>query len=127
MNLLARVSGKGVVFLTRWEGFRSCPYRHEGDVWTQGYGTTSATGHDIGPGSPCINEATARRWLRRDLNHLYLIAVPKKRRLKQCELDALASFAYNLGPGAVSDPKRSTLARRLLSREAIRGPQAHLP
>jgi GH24 family phage-related lysozyme (muramidase) len=37
--------------------------------------------------------------------------------MRQRELDALSSFAYNLGVGAVNDPDFSTLARRLMSSE----------
>lgn len=110
---MIRVSRKGVAFVAGWEGFRSCPYRDSVGVLTIGYGTTEAD-RDI---NGCISEPQARRWLRRSLNRKYLSAVPRVHRMHQWERDALASFAYNLGPAAVSDPGVSTLARRLLSSE----------
>lgn len=107
------VSRKGARFVAGWEGFRSCPYRDSVGVWTIGYGTTEA----IGLGTPCISKRTARRWLRRALDRTYLPAVPRRRRLRKRERDALASFAYNLGVGAVADQGHSTLARRLAGAE----------
>lgn len=108
-----RVSRKGARFVGRWEGFRSCPYRDAVGVLTVGYGTTEAER----PITGCITKRKARRWLRRSLNRKYLPAVPRRRRMRKRERDALASFAYNLGPGAVSDSDFSTLARRLRSKE----------
>ena len=114
--MIARVSDKGARFVGRFEGFRSCAYRDSVGTWTIGFGTTSAV-RPVGPGTPCISEATGRKWLKRALNKLYLPHVPRIRRLKRRERDALASFAYNLGPRAVNDPSYSTLARRLRSPE----------
>lgn len=110
----AEVSTKGVHFVAGWEGFRSCPYwDHIGKVWTRGYGETEG----IHSGSRCVTEAEARWNLRWRLDNQYLPAVPRLGRLKQQEKDALASFAYNCGPGSVNNPSFSTLARRLQSRE----------
>jgi lysozyme len=114
--MLGRASRKGVRFVARWEGFRSCPYRDAVGVLTVGFGTTSAER----PISGCISRETARKWLRQSLNRKYVKAIPRRRRMKQQERDALASFAYNLGPGAVNDPMLSTLARRLLGPEGKR-------
>lgn len=107
------VSKKGAAFVAHWEGFRSCPYLDMVGVPTRGYGETK----DITMRSPCVSEPAARRSLRRRLTRDYLPAVPRRWQMRQCERDALASFAYNLGVGAVSDPRRSTLARRLRSKE----------
>ncbi|MGH2955093.1 MAG: lysozyme, partial [Solirubrobacterales bacterium] len=82
-------------------------------VWTRGYGETEG----IGPHSRCVTKREAGIDLRRRLNRDYLPAVPHLARLRRRERDALASFAYNLGTGAVSDPQGSTLARRLLGPE----------
>lgn len=111
-----KVSQKGAEFVGGWEGFRSCPYRDSVGVWTIGYGTTSAE-RPVNSTTPCITKQKAARWLRRSLNKKYGPAVPRRWRMKQQELDALASFAYNLGPGAVSDESFSTLAERLKSNE----------
>lgn len=107
------VSRKGVDFVAGWEGFRSCPYADAVGVLTVGYGTTGAV-RDI---DGCISEGTARRWLRQDLNHRFLSAIPRAKRMKQQELDALASAAYNLGTGLLTDTTNSSLARRLASSE----------
>lgn len=117
--LISRASRRGVTFIGRWEGFRSCPYRDSVGVWTIGYGTTSAV-RPVNGDTPCISQKTARRWLQRALTQSYVKAIPRRRILKQQEVDALASFAYNLGPGVVSDPNISTLARRLKSKEGRR-------
>lgn len=109
-----RVSRKGAKFVAGWESFLSCPYWDAyGQVWTRGYGNTIG----ITASSPCISERQARRELRRLLNKRFVFAIPRQNKLKQQELDALASFAYNLGTRAVGDPGFSTLARRLHSPE----------
>lgn len=110
---MVRVSRKGTRFVAGWEGFRPCPYRDLVGVWTIGYGETAG----VNSATPCVSERQARKNLRSRLNHDYLSAVPRAKQLKQQERDALASFAYNLGPAAVSDPGYSTLARRLRSKE----------
>jgi len=111
--MATRVSKRGSQFVGGWEGFRSCPYKDSVGVWTIGYGTTSATGHHVGPDSPCIDQDKARRWLAEELNQHCVSAIPRRSLMKQREIDALASLAYNVGPGVVSDPSFSTLARRL--------------
>lgn len=103
-----RVTDRGVRFVAGWEGFRSCPYRDAVGVWTIGYGETlGVTAH-----TPCIRREKARAQLRRRLNQDF--AKPLRnlidRRLNRHELNALTSWAYNVGIGAVAD---STLRRRL--------------
>ena len=109
-------SRRSLDFLTGWEGFRSCPYLDIARVWTIGYGTTSAVVPVSGQ-TPCIGRRQARIWLSRGLEKIYLPAIPRWWRLKARERAALTSFAYNNGPGAVSDPRFSTLARRLMGPE----------
>lgn len=94
-----KVSTKGVKFVGGWEGFRSCPYRDAVGVWTIGYGETS----NVGPNTPCISERAARANLRERLNRDFLPAIPQdvRDRLKQHEVDALTSFVYNVGTGAL--------------------------
>lgn len=109
-----RVSRKGVKFVAGWEGFSSCPYWDaEGEVWTIGYGETRG----VTAWTPCVSKRKARRQLRRRLNRDYLDpirALPV--RLRQCEIDALASAVYNLGPGLL-EPSTG-IGARLRSREA---------
>ena len=105
------VSSRGIRFVAGWEGFRSCPYRDAVGVWTIGYGETRG----VGANTDCISQDKARDQLRERINRDYLPSVPRLNKLKPQEADALTSFAYNLGTGAVSDPGMSTLARRLKS------------
>jgi lysozyme len=74
---------------------------------TIGYGHT---GPDVKPGMK-ITEAEAERLLKQDLHHFedevgWLIAV----NLKQQEFDAIVSFAFNVGAGAL---EHSTFRRRI--------------
>lgn len=102
------VSDQGVAMVARFEGFRSMPYRDLGGVWTIGYGETSPailTRYKDG-----IAQAVALRLLRerldrdyapavRSLNRFYLLRL--KRKLPQEAFDALVSFVYNVGVGAL--------------------------
>lgn len=102
-----RFNRRGVNLIAEFEGFRSCPYRDVVGVWTIGYGTTG----NVGPHSPCITEAVAKNWLRRDAREFgreirRLVRV----RLSNNEYSALVSFAYNVGAGAFAS---STLLRLL--------------
>jgi lysozyme len=102
-----KTSARGVDFIKAFEGFRSKPYLCQASVWTIGYGHTVGVTQD----SPIISEADAAALLQSDLKHyeasvLKLIRVP----LWQCEFDALVSFAFNLGGGAL---QRSTLRQKL--------------
>ena len=109
------VSRKGARFVAGWEGFSAKPYRDSVGVLTIGYGTTLAD-HEI---PDRISRRKARRWLREALNGKYLAPIRELGlELRQHEIDALASAAYNLGPGLIADPAFSTLARRLRSGEA---------
>lgn len=110
------VTKKGARFVARFEGFLSCPYWDQyGQVWTIGYGETQG----IGPHTRCWSKRKARRDLHRRLNHQYNPArLLPHIDFKQCEVNALASLAYNNGPGILTDPSFSTLARRLHSHEA---------
>jgi len=111
-----KVSKKGTNFVAGWEGFLSCPYLDkiaDPPVWTIGYGETKG----VGPNTDCISKEDAKKNLKKRLTNDFLAAVPRKNKMKQHERDAMASFAYNCGVGAVSDPDYSTLARRLKSNE----------
>lgn len=107
-----QLSRKGVRFITGWEGFSSCPYRDAVGVWTIGYGSTAG----VGPSSPCVTKRRARRRLKREINATYAPAVTRliNRNLNQEQFDALCSFVYNVGVGAL---ETSTLRKRLNSGE----------
>ena len=103
-------SQQGQDLIKHFEGCRLDAYPDPasgGDPWTCGFGHT---GPDVVPGLS-VTQAVANQWLRDDLERfekavVELITVP----LDQAEFDALVSFSYNCGAGALAD---STLRRRL--------------
>lgn len=102
-----QTSSEGIRFIKAFEGFSSHPYQCQAEVWTIGYGHTQG----IMPWTPSITEREACNILKQDLIKCEnavnrLISIP----LKQGEFDALVSFAFNLGTGAL---QRSTLRMRL--------------
>lgn len=95
-----KVSDAGALLVARFEGFRSAPYQDSVGVWTIGYGETRGVTRN----SPHVSEPVARAQLRRRLDNDYVppvLAAAKAGglRLRQNELDALASLSYNLGGG----------------------------
>lgn len=112
-----KVSGAGVGLIKEFEGFphNGRPYRDMVGVWTIGYGHTKG----VGPGSGAVTEAQASELLRHELDHAYGppvggIGVP----LHQHQFDALVSFVYNCGPGAIGSQMQ--IGRALRAREYAR-------
>lgn len=105
-----RTSDKGIDLIKEFEGLEQAAYPDPGtggDPWTIGYGHT---GPDVYPGL-WISKLQAEELLVKDLRRFEdaveaLIDVE----LNQNEFDALVSFTYNVGEGALGD---STLRRRL--------------
>ena len=105
-----KISPKGIAHLHEFEGLELEAYPDPGsggDPWTIGYGHT---GPDVHPGL-VISLAFAEELLKNDLQRFEeaveeLINVE----INQNEFDALVSFTYNTGEGALKD---STLRRRL--------------
>ena len=96
----------GIEMIKREEGLRLASYTCPAGVWTIGYGTT----HGIKPGMK-ITAAQAEAYLVRDLaefekhvNQLVTVDVT------QNQFDALISFTYNLGEGALG---KSTLLKKV--------------
>ena len=97
----------GRELIKHYEGCRLDSYLCPSSIWTVGVGHT---GPDVGPGMH-ITQAEADRLLAGDLKRFEktvtdLITVP----LDQCEFDALVSFTFNTGSGALQE---STLRKRL--------------
>lgn len=81
-----------------YEGFRSLPYRDSVGVWTVGYGSTKG----VGPHTAPLNRQQASERLRSEVDAEYGAAVNALRLpLNQHQFDALVSFVYNVGPGAL--------------------------
>lgn len=94
-----RLSDAGSALIEEFEGFRSHPYRDPVGVWTIGYGSTKG----VGPNTPPVTRAQARARLKREVDAVYGAAVNRLGLpLNQNQFDALTSFVYNVGPGALS-------------------------
>ena len=118
------VSDKLAEFTGSWEGFYSKayadPYYGAGvkSYWTIGYGTCYCSIPEAFPNglnSTCTREQ-ALQWLKQEENNCYK-AVEKNLKyhgiiLDQCQIDALADFAYNCGTGALFG---STLYKNILN------------
>ena len=102
------ISERGISLITHYEGFSATPYICAGGWPTIGYG------HVIGAGEHFpepIDEQQAEALLKRDVRVAEravarLIAAP----LAQHQFDALVSFTFNLGAGAL---QRSTLRQKV--------------
>lgn len=121
---MAKVSNAGINLIKEFEGCHLTAYQDEVGVWTIGYGITnsdrSITGTTIKRGIK-ISQATAEKWLEESLNRKYLPKVMKydtRYNWNQNEIDALTSFAYNIGSidqlTANGSRSRATIAAKIL-------------
>ena len=121
---MASVSKTGIDLIKHFEGCRLEAYQDEVGVWTIGWGITNAdksiTGTTIKRGLK-ISQATAEKWLEESLNRKYLPKVMKydtRYNWNQNEIDALTSFAYNIGSidqlTANGSRSRATIAAKML-------------
>ena len=104
------VSQKLVDMIKGFEGFREYPYTCPGGALTIGYGTTIKPGQHTS-----ITKEQAEAILRKSISGFErsikkLVKVP----LNQNQYDALVSFTYNVGAGAL---QRSTLLKKLNDRD----------
>ena len=118
IGILARQKGRtmkiaqpGVDLIKEFEGFRADAYLCPAGVWTIGYGHTAG----VKPGD-YVSRERGEELLREDLAYFEaavndLITTP----LNQNEFDALVSFTYNCGVGALAE---STMRKRLNAGEA---------
>lgn len=102
-----QISDNGLALIREFEGLRLTAYKCPAGVWTIGYGHTGA---DVAEGKT-ITPEMATAFLKTDVRRFEraiseLISVD----LDQGQFDALVSWAFNVGAGAV---QRSTLRRRL--------------
>ncbi len=107
------ISKKGLDLIKEFEGFSSKPYRCPAGVATIGYGTTYySNGTHVKMSDKAISKKKATQMLRYQVDSIYGAAVNRytKVELTQSQFDALTSFAYNLGNGAL---RSSTLLRKL--------------
>ena len=96
--------------LREFEGFSEKAYLDSAGVWTIGYGTTRINGHPVKFGDKISREA-AELIMREQLQeHLDAVVKHIKVELTQNQIDAIASFVYNIGAGAFA---KSTFLKKL--------------
>lgn len=115
-----KTSQKGLDLIKEYEGLRLNAYLCPAKVWTIGYGHTSAAGAPAVRRGMKITKARAEEILRADLAKyeagvLAAVSVP----ITQGQFDALVSFAYNCGVGAL---RKSTLLKRVNAKQFDRVP-----
>ena len=103
---MRRTGKAGLELIKHFEGLRLEAYLCPAGVWTIGYGSTRGVYQGM-----TVTESEAEAMLRRDLlaaerSVLRLVTV----RLTDNQFDALVSFVFNLGGGAL---QRSTLRQKL--------------
>jgi lysozyme len=95
-----KVGPAGVTLIKEFEGFPygGRPYKDMVGVWTIGYGHTEG----VHANSRRLTQAQAAELLRQDLDRHYAPPVASiGASLAQHQFDALVSFVYNCGPGAI--------------------------
>jgi lysozyme len=99
-------STKGRSLIKKWEGLRLEAYLCPANVWTIGYGHTGGVLK-----GQTVTEAEANDLLTKDLKRFEdAVNFMVKVTLNQNQFDALVSFTYNVGTGALST---STLLTQL--------------
>jgi lysozyme len=107
-----KLSEQGIKLIKGFEGLRLSAYRDVAGVWTIGYGSTRYhDGKPVKPGDKLASEQQADALFANTLGQ-YEDAVNQyvKAPLTQSQFDALVSFTYNEGTGAL---KESTLLKKL--------------
>ena len=107
-----KTSQRGIDLIKKYEGFSSTPYYCPANKLSVGYGHVVLSGETF---AEEITEADADKLLREDLHFSEkgvqtYTHVP----LTQGQFDALVSFTYNLGVGALRD---STLLKKVNARD----------
>lgn len=115
---MRRMTIQGLELIKQYEGFSPVIYRCPAGYDTIGYGHLIRQGEDFAEG---ISPLWAEELLRRDVAEsehavLRLIAVP----LTDGQFDALVSFTFNLGAGAL---QRSSLRRAINRGEYDEAPE----
>jgi GH24 family phage-related lysozyme (muramidase) len=107
---MLRISQPGIDLIKHFEGLRLEAYQCSANVWTIGYGTTYTAKGPVRQGDR-ITESEAENLLMGDVR-LFEQRVRDNVivQMTQHQFDALVSFTYNVGSGALAG---STLLRKL--------------
>lgn len=105
-----KLSKAGIELIKKFEGVRLNAYKDSGGTWTIGYGHTG----NVTEGQT-ITKTQANTMLKKDLERFegYVNNLVKVE-LNQNQFDALVSFTYNVGPGAL---EKSTLLKKVNQNE----------
>ncbi len=102
---IMQLSAHGFAIIKNFEGLRLTAYRDVAGFWTIGYGSTRYhDGRPVKPGDKLASQAQADALFKNTLGQ-YENAVNQyvKVPLTQNQFDALVSFTYNEGTGALKD------------------------
>jgi len=94
----------GINLIKGFEGWSSCYYKDVAGYGTIGYGHLVKSGDPYGPGT-CISEQDGENLLASDAQSFMDCVNNLGASLNQNQFDALVSFSYNLGCGALSSIK----------------------
>lgn len=109
---ITKLSQKGLDLIKQFEGLSLTPYLCPANIVTIGYGNTYyPNGNKVKLTDPAITQIVAESFLKHSLS-TYEKAVDSFCRddISQSQFDALVSFAYNLGTGAL---QKSTLIKKV--------------
>ena len=123
-DLTRKTSNRGVELIKEFEGCRLTAYRCSAGVLTIGYGHTGTVDGKLIASGMTITVAKATELLKKDLAEFEAainssVTVP----ITQNMFDALVSFSFNVGAGAL---RRSTLLKKLNAKD-YNGAAAEFP
>lgn len=96
---------QGLDLIKKYEGLRLEAYKCPAGVWTIGYGHTKGVYKGMS-----ITKEEAEKLLQQDVSVFELQVINTVGKLSDCKIDALVSFAYNVGIAAF---RNSTLCRKV--------------
>lgn len=88
-----KTSAEGIALIKQFEGFRSEAYQDPVGVWTIGYGFTK----DVQPGDTMTKKQADARLALELADYEVGVMQATGGNVTQCQFDALASFAWNVG------------------------------
>lgn len=106
-----KISDNGLAIIKVFEGLRLNAYLDTAGIWTIGYGTIKyPAGNKVQEGDTCT-ALQAEEWLLFEVEQkTNAVNTLVKAEINQNQFDAISSFTYNLGAGALS---KSTLLKKL--------------